>query len=242
MTARRLALLGAAGGIGTAIAEGLLSAGHRVWLLDLPTQHAALQAMADRWPGQARVQPCDLRDPTTLIAAFAAIAEGEGSLDACVNAAGVIHRARFIDTSPEDLARVMAINVTGPFQALQQAVALMPEGGRIVNVASAHGLRTGAERSAYAMSKGAILALTRALAVELGPRGILVNAVAPGPVSAGMQDAASESRRRWQAATPLGRVALADEVARAVAFLVSPDNTFIAGDTLVVDGAASVAI
>lgn len=133
----------------------------------------------------------------------------------------------------------MAINVTGPFLALQQAVALMKQGGRIVNVASAHGLRTGPERSAYAMSKSAILALTRALAVELGPRGILVNAVAPGPVSAGMQDAASESRRRWQQATPLGRVARPDEVARAVLQLASPHNTFTTGQTLVIDGGAT---
>lgn len=133
----------------------------------------------------------------------------------------------------------MAINVTGPFLALQQAVALMKQGGRIVNVASAHGLRTGPERSAYAMSKGAILALTRALAVELGPRGILVNAVAPGPVSAGMQDAASESQRRWQQATPLGRVARPDEVARAVLQLASPHNTFTTGQTLVIDGGAT---
>lgn len=242
MTPPRIALLGAAGGIGDAIARHLLAAGHRVWLLDLPAQGDGLRALAERHPDRARVLSCDLRDPATLAAAFAEIAAQAGRLEGCVNAAGVIHRARFTETAPDDLARVMETNVTGPFRALQEAVALMPEGGRIVNVASAHGLRTGAERSAYAMSKGAILALTRALAVELGPQGILVNAVAPGPVSAGMQDARSESRRRWQAATPLGRVAHAEEVARAVAFLVSPDNSFVTGDTLVVDGGASVAI
>ncbi|MBE0489205.1 MAG: SDR family oxidoreductase [Halomonas sp.] len=89
------------------------------------------------------------------------------------------------------------------------------------------------------MSKGAILSLTRALEVELGPQGILVNAVAPGPASAGMQDAASESRRRWQQATPLGRVARPDEVARAVFQLASPLNTFMTAQTLVLDGGAT---
>ncbi|EWG97901.1 hypothetical protein Q427_33445 [Halomonas sp. BC04] len=138
----------------------------------------------------------------------------------------------------------MSVNVTGAFQALQAATRLMiaSGGGHIVNVASSHGLRTTAERTAYAMSKGAILALTRALAVELGPHGILVNAVAPGPVATGMQHAESESRRLWQASTPLGRVAAADEVANAVAFLASPANTFITGDTLIVDGGASVSM
>ncbi|WP_290908196.1 SDR family oxidoreductase [Halomonas sp.] len=94
-------------------------------------------------------------------------------------------------------------------------------------------------RNCSAMSKGAILSLTRALEVELGPQGILVNAVAPGPASAGMQDAASESRRRWQQATPLGRVARPDEVARAVFQLASPLNTFMTAQTLVLDGGAT---
>ncbi|MEQ5801428.1 SDR family oxidoreductase [Halomonas sp. H10-9-1] len=242
MPTHRIALLGAAGGLGGAIAETLLTRGHRVWLLDLPERHDALMSLARHSPYQASVLACDFRHPGTITAAFATLGEQAACLDACVNAAGVIHRAGFTDTALEDLERVMAINVTGPFLALQQAVTLMPRGGHIVNVASAHGLRTGPERSAYAMSKGAILALTRALAVELGPRNILVNAVAPGPVSAGMQDAASESRRRWQAATPLGRVAEAQEVARAVAFLVSAENTFISGDTLLVDGGATAMI
>ena len=242
MSTQCIALLGAAGGLGGAIAETLLTAGHRVWLLDLPERLDVLGSLARRWPEQAYLESCDFRHPATIASAFAAIGARDTCLDACVNAAGVIHRAGFTNTTPEDLARVMAINVTGPFLALQEAVKLMQRGGRIVNVASAHGLRTGPERSAYAMSKGAILALTRALAVELGSRGILVNAVAPGPVSTGMQDATSESRRRWQAATPLGRVADAQEVARAVAFLVSAENTFISGDTLMVDGGATAMI
>lgn len=239
MTTQDVALLGAGGGLGMAIAEALLARGDRVWLLDLGECRERLEALTTAWPTRARFVGIDLTEPASLAAAFAGIRAEAGTLDACINAAGVIHRASFESTDAADLERVMAINVTGPFLALQQAVALMKQGGRIVNVASAHGLRTGPERSAYAMSKGAILALTRALAVELGPRGILVNAVAPGPVSAGMQDAASESQRRWQQATPLGRVARPDEVARAVLQLASPHNTFTTGQTLVIDGGAT---
>jgi len=239
MTGQDVALLGAGGGIGRAIAEMALEQGARLWLLDLEERRSTLDSLMSHGREQARFIAIDLCDESSITAAFNEIGEEAGRLDACINAAGIIHRASFEDTHADALERVMAINVTGPFQALQQAVSLMPQGGRIVNIASAHGLRTGPERSAYAMSKGAILSLTRALAVELGPRGILVNAVAPGPVSAGMQDAESESRRRWQAATPLGRVARPDEVARAVLQLASPFNTFITGQTLVLDGGAT---
>lgn len=241
---QRVALLGAAGGIGSSIASALLKEGSRVYLLDLAERRALLEPLLEDYPEQTHFLPCDLRDQASLDSAFKELAEYAGGLDACINAAGVIHRGSFIATPPEDLSRVIETNVSGPFLALQHAVRLMISsgGGHIVNVASAHGLRTSAERSAYAMSKGAILALTRALAVELGPQGILVNAVAPGPVSSGMQDADSESRRRWQSATPLGRVATAEEVAAGVVQLASIHNTFTTGQTLVIDGGASSAI
>lgn len=241
---QRIALLGAAGGIGCAIAKALLEDGNQVYLLDLAERRASLAPLLEAHSEQARFLPFDLRDQASLESAFKALEADAGGLDACINAAGVIHRGSFIATSPADLSRVMETNVSGPFLALQHAVRLMIDsgGGRIVNLASAHGLRTGAERTAYAMSKGAILSLTRALAVELGPQGILVNAVAPGPVSSGMQDASSESRRRWQSATPLGRVATAEEVAAAVMQMISANNTFITGQTMVVDGGASSAI
>ncbi|WP_165789525.1 SDR family NAD(P)-dependent oxidoreductase [Billgrantia endophytica] len=237
-------VVGAAGGIGSAIAEALLESGDFVYLFDLEASRGRLVSILDRWPDRSAFVSCDLASSTSIDQAFANVADESGRLDACVNAAGVIRRERFVDVNRHDLEAVMAVNVTGAYLALQAATRLMTAngGGRLVTIASAHGLRTTAERSSYAMSKGAILALTRALAVELGPQGILVNAVAPGPVSAGMQDAQSESRRLWQAATPLGRVAKASEVAQAAVFLASASNTFISGDTLIVDGGASAAL
>ncbi|WP_051234173.1 SDR family NAD(P)-dependent oxidoreductase [Halomonas halocynthiae] len=244
IAAQHIVLLGAAGGIGSIIAKSLLENGHYVYLLDLQERHTALTSLEKNHPEKARFLPCDLRDHNSIESAFQKLGAAPGKLDACINAAGVIHRGSFIETSASDLHRVMETNVSGPFIALQHATRLLVNngGGRIVNVASAHGLRTGTERTAYAMSKGAILSLTRALAVELGPQSILVNAVAPGPVSSGMQDANSESRRRWQSATPLGRVSTAHEVAAAVKQLMYPANTFITGQTLVIDGGASSAI
>ena len=241
---RITAVLGGAGGIGRVIATTMLEAGDFVYLLDREEQRQNAGPILEAWPECCRFVACDLADSVGIAKAFAQIEARDRGLDACINAAGVIRRGRFVEVLPGELEQMLAVNVSGAYQALQAAARLMlaSQGGRLVILASAHGLRTTAERSAYAMCKGAMLALTRALAVELGPHGILVNAVAPGPVSAGMQDATSESRRRWQAATPLGRVAGADEVARAVAFLASVDNTFISGDTLVVDGGAHVAM
>jgi NAD(P)-dependent dehydrogenase (short-subunit alcohol dehydrogenase family) len=241
---RITAVIGGCGGVGIAIAQALLEAGDFVFLLDLEQAQPMASDLSARWPERCAFVPCDLTRPESLAAAFARIqAHGKG-LDSCINAAGVIRRGPFVEVDARELEEMLAVNVSGAYQALQLATRLMvPQGkGRIVIVASAHGLRTAAERSTYAMCKGAMLALSRALAVELGPHGILVNAVAPGPVSAGMQDAASESRQRWQSATPLGRVAEAAEVARAVTFLASADNTFVNGETLVVDGGANVSI
>ncbi|WP_181872698.1 SDR family NAD(P)-dependent oxidoreductase [Billgrantia montanilacus] len=241
---RIVAVIGAAGGIGAAICKAMLEAGDRVFLLDRDERQERVVNTLATWGERASFVACDLADPGSIAQAFAEIERHGKGLDACINAAGVIRRGRFVEVSGEDLNTMMAVNVTGAFQALQAASRLMMAsgGGRIVNVASAHGLRTTAERSTYAMSKGAILALTRALAVELGSHGILVNAVAPGPVATGMQSADSESRRLWQASTPLGRVAVAEEVAHAAAFLASPANTFITGDTLIIDGGASVSL
>ena len=271
---RKAVVLGGCGGLGKAIVRRLLDTGDFVYVLDLESARADFEsefgASCSSHSPRSAFMPCDLGDPASLHAAFAAIdlagpaipphdgarqyenngeeqdegSEGEvATIDVFVNAAGAIRRGGFLDTCEADLNAMVAINLSGVYLALQQAARRMrPHGGRIVNIASVHGLRTTSERALYSMCKGAVLALTRALAVELAEHRILVNAVAPGPVSAGMQDAASEARSAWTDATPLGRVARADEVATAVEFLASARNTFITGEILVVDGGASAAI
>lgn len=244
------AVLGGCGGIGSRVADHLVRAGHHVFVLDLESNRRVAQAQISACEhSRLAFVPCDVTSPDSIRLAFAEIANA-GRLDNFVNASGIIRRGAFLDMSRDDIRAVTDVNVVGAFQALQAAARLMVEGGggRIVNIASVHALRTTPGRTAYAASKGAILALTRAMAVELAVHGILVNAVAPGPVAAGMQEGdgvahtETDSRRLWTAATPVGRVAQGDEVARAVLFLVSETNSFINGETLVIDGGASVSI
>lgn len=241
---RTTVILGGAGGIGRTIATFLLEAREQVFLLDRGETKAQVAPLLESWPESCAFVACDLTTAASITSAFDHVAAETRSLDAFINAAGIIRRGRFLEVSAGELDEMLQVNIRGVYLALQAAARRQQAqgSGRIVNIASAHGLRTTAERSTYAMCKGAILALTRSLAVELGPQGILVNAVAPGPVSTGMQDASLESRQRWQAATPLGRVASADEVARTAVFLASRDNTFINGETIVIDGGAHVAM
>ncbi|MDO5530361.1 MAG: SDR family oxidoreductase [Paracoccus sp. (in: a-proteobacteria)] len=236
------AVIGAGGGIGRQIAAALLARGDTVFLLDLPARRAEIGEMF-QGPA-ARFIPCDLTSEASISAAFGQI-EGAGDLTACVNAAGIIRRGSFMEMEAHDVEAVMAVNVVGCHLAMQEAARLIARagGGKIVNLASVHGLRTSHGRSAYAVSKGAVMALTRAMAVELAQYGILVNAVAPGPVTAGLQEGeAAPSRTAWNRATPLGRVARAEDVTAAVMFLLSEANEFVTGETLTVDGGASAGI
>ncbi|WUT59369.1 SDR family oxidoreductase [Streptomyces sp. NBC_00683] len=153
-----------------------------------------------------------------------------------VNNAGITWRARVGDVRPEDMARVHAVNVTGPLLGIQHLMPLMPPGSSIVNVGSSAAL-TAHYPVAYTTSKWALRGLSKTAALELGPRGIRVNTIHPGYIETEMTASATPAFRASNIReTPLGRTGTVDEVSPLVVFLVSDDSSFITGADIPVDG------
>jgi 3-oxoacyl-[acyl-carrier protein] reductase len=229
---------GAARGIGAAIAERLAADGATV-VVNYAKSGKDAEAVAERVRkagGKAKAVQADLGVPAQAKALIEAAFKEFGRLDILVNNAGM---ANFAPLEAIDEAHVRAhfdLNVNGPLFATQAAAARFPkEGGRVINVSSV--VATGAmpAMSVYAATKAALEALTRVLAAELGPKGVTVNAVAPGPVATEMAkgflgDPAVKSS--LVARTPLGRIGEPSDIAGAVAFLASDDARWVTGQTL----------
>jgi NAD(P)-dependent dehydrogenase (short-subunit alcohol dehydrogenase family) len=189
----------------------------------------------------------DLRSPAAIAAAMAEVTAAFGGLDVLVNNAGSNLRRLAIDVTAAEWRDMMEVNVTGTFlltQAFGRHLIGRAQGGAVINVASTHGLIGAAERSTYGIAKGAIIQMTRMLAIEWAEHGIRVNAVAPGRL-----DTASPSRAgadpKYMAAMlariPLHRLATAEEVAAAIAYLASPAAQSVTGQILVLDGGLTAA-
>jgi NAD(P)-dependent dehydrogenase (short-subunit alcohol dehydrogenase family) len=221
---QRIIVTGAAGGIGQAIAAAFAACGAMVMQLD---RAEVIPAGATGWIA------CDLADRADLARAASAII---GPVTALIHCAGVFRRTG-ID-SPDAVAewdRTFAINLTAPY-LLTRALAPQLSGGAIVNITSVRALTSAARAVAYTASKGGLAALTLALAEELAPMGIRVNAIAPGDVDTPMGRSDAAMTRELLARTPLGRMAQPEEVAAACVFLASPLASYITGATLAVDG------
>jgi NAD(P)-dependent dehydrogenase (short-subunit alcohol dehydrogenase family) len=240
MSGRVALVTGAARGIGRATAERFLAEGWRVALLDLDEAqlHATMAEIAS--PDRTLALPCDVSDAAAVLAAVRRVAERFGRLDALVNNAGIAVFKPILETTPEEWARVLAVNLTGPFLCTQAAAPVMAEGGggAVVNVTSISGLRASTMRVAYGTSKAGLAHLTKQQAVELGALGIRVNAVAPGPVDTAMAKAVHtpEIRRDYHDTIPLNRYGLESELAEAIFFLCSDRSGYITGQVLAVDG------
>lgn len=238
---RHVLVTGAAGDIGTAIAATLAARGAHVTLADLKPEAEATAAVAAN-PG-ANYRQVDVCSR----AAVGALVDELEPLDAVVGAHGIVRSSPFLEISPEDWQAQIDVNLTGCFN-LGQAVARRwvrdERPGTIVLVGSWVAEVPWPEIGSYCASKAGVQMLVRSMALELAPHGIRANAIAPGIVDAGMarHQRLTEPQYAARAAgvVPLGRLQTSEEVAAAVAFLCSPDASYMTGSTLLVDGGASL--
>jgi meso-butanediol dehydrogenase / (S,S)-butanediol dehydrogenase / diacetyl reductase len=238
---QRVALVtGGARGIGLAIARGFLARDHAVALLDIDTDTLARTEAALAEPGRVLALGGDVASPEDVQRAVAQVQQRFGRLDALVNNAGIAVFKPVLQTSHEEFARVLAVNLHGAFLCTQAAAPLMLAGGggAVVNIASISGLRASTLRVAYGTSKAALIQLTRQHAVELGSVGIRVNCVAPGPVDTDMAKLVHTVaiRADYHDVIPLNRYGTVDEVAQATCWLCSPEASYVNGQVLAVDG------
>ncbi|MFE1330078.1 SDR family NAD(P)-dependent oxidoreductase [Streptomyces microflavus] len=234
--APRAALVtGGSRGIGAATALRLAEAGADVAITYVQDEEGA-RAVVAKIEGTGRrgvALRCDAAEADTAAGAVHGAADALGRLDVLVNNAGIGVLGPIAALSDAEVERVLAVNVRAVFLACRAAADRLADGGRIISVGTALSRYTGGPGS---MSKSALAGLTRPLARELGPRGITVNLIQPGPVDTDLNPAGGPFAEGQRAATALGRFGTADEVASLVAYLASADAAFITGTEVVVDG------
>lgn len=237
----RVALVsGAASGIGRAIALRICGGGYEVWGLDSNAEglEATLRA-ASAMDGRMRTLEVDVSDPGAVNAAVGRLEVEAGAPSVLANIAGVSSRCLVENISDQEWRRVLGVHLDGTFHLCRACIPLMKRqgGGRIVNMSSTYGLRGGPGMGAYAAAKGAIVALTKTLALELAPFFITVNALAPGPIFTPMHSrrTAEEERLRLER-VPLRRFGTPEEVAALCEYLVSPEAAYLTGQVIQIDG------
>jgi NAD(P)-dependent dehydrogenase (short-subunit alcohol dehydrogenase family) len=187
----------------------------------------------------------DVADPDAVDAVMAGVVDRHGRIDVLVANAGIelLHAPNIVETSDEDWERVLGINATGVFYSCRAALRHMPDGGAVVTVGSINGLIAWEHDAAYCASKGAVLQLTRAIALDMAPRNIRANCVCPGVIDTPMADGFIEQaddppalRREYEALSPLNRLGTPREIANCIVFLASDEASFVTGAALVADG------
>ena len=243
---RVVLITGIAGGIGSATGQVFANEGWRVIGVDRRENDGSL-SFVDHY-----IQ-ADIADPNAPTKIFDEVTSDVGKLDAIVNNAAVQITKPLVETTPEEWDLTMASNIRSVYLSIRQAYPLLKKdgGGAIVNVSSVHAVATSAGIAAYAASKGALLALTRAVALELGPDNIRVNAVLPGAVDtpmlhAGLSrghvagDSVEELVRGLGKKHVMDRVGSPEEIGRAIYFLAdSTQSSFMTGQAMIVDGGAT---
>lgn len=230
---------GAGRGIGAAIAERLAQDG---WDVAVNYRHTAegaetVASTVKAFGQRALIAKADVTRVDEVQQMVADVVRELGRIDAVVNNAGVYTRGPMATLDPADWHEAFDVNLTGAFYVLRAALPHMPDGSRIVNLSSILGATGSRHGAHYAASKAGVVALTKSLAKELAPRGILVNCVAPGAIATDMigQDT-PEQRARREKEIPLGRIGEPPEVAGVVSFLLGADASYVTGQVLHVNG------
>lgn len=230
---------GGSRGIGAAIARRLASQGAHVALTYQQSSSAAETLVAEikASGGSAEAIRSDAADPSAIEAAIARVAQQHGHIDILLNNAGVALFGPLDEFTLDDFDKTVAVNVRAVFAGVKAAVPHMGQGGRIVNISSTNALRMPLDGGAvYAMSKSALSGLTQGLARELGPRGITINNVLPGPVDTDMNPEKSEFGAGLHDYMAIKRHGRPEEIAAMVAYLAGPEAAYVTGGDLLIDG------
>lgn len=225
--------------IGAAIAKRLAADGAQVAFTynGSPKLAEEVAVEIESAGGRALAIQANAADPEAVRTAVAKTVEAFGSLDILVNNAGIASASAIEDTRFEDYQAMLDVNVTGVFVATQEAVRHMQEGGRIIHIGSSVTKYAGVPGlAAYGLTKGAVAGFNRSLAHDLGPRGITVNSIHPGPVNTDMNPADGEIAKLLTPRIALGRYGESTEIASLVAFLASPQASLITGADIHADG------
>jgi len=246
---KRVIVAGSSSGIGEAIAIRFAREGWDV-CLNARRERQLLEIKARLAPGDHLVCPGDAADPSTTEAMRAAVEkEWDGRLHALVNSVGVWMVGSAIETPLAEWRQVFDLLVNAGVNLTRTAVPFMTDGGRIIHITSIHGRNSEAGASAYSMAKAALNQYCRSLAIELAPRGILVNAIAPGFVETPMSivNGVSELEGEWFKRNyveghhlPLKRAGQPEEIAGVAFFLAGPDASYLTGQVIAVDGGLTI--
>jgi len=223
-----LLVTGGAAGLGSAIANAAVVAGYRVGVIDAaPSSNDTVEHFT-----------CSVTDEAAVEGAL----DEFGTPDVVVNNAGIVRFGPLVDLALDDFRAAVDVNLIGSFVVARAVARRWIDAGQpgcVVNITSMNGVAAGPNAGAYGASKAALALLTSQMALEWGPHGIRVNAVAPGLIDAGMSEpiyADAATREARESKVPLGRLGVADDIANAVLFLASPEASYIHGQNLVVDG------